>query len=238
MNTVLIFAGGTGQRMNSRAKPKQFLELHGKPIIIHTIELFERHPQIDQIVVVCLKEWIKELELQIKKNYICKVKLITEGGKTGHESIYLGLKAMRKLCGDDDIVLLHDGVRPLVTEELISENIETVKKFGNAITVAPATETISVVDEEENIVQIEKRDKIRVAKAPQSFLYRDIMEAYERARKEKVLTVDSAQLMNYYGYKLHTVTCSQYNMKITAPSDFYIYRALYEALENQQIFGI
>lgn len=238
MNTVLIFAGGTGQRMNSRAKPKQFLELHGKPIIIHTIEIFEHHPEIDNIVVVCLKEWIKELELQLKKNYIHKVSIITEGGATGHESIFLGLKAMQGKVSDDDVILIHDGVRPLITEELISENIETVKKFGNAITVAPATETISVVNENEQIVKVENRSKIRVAKAPQSFYYKDIWDAYQRAREENILTVDSAQLMNHYGYKLHTVASSQYNLKITAPSDFYIYRALYEAIENQQIFGI
>lgn len=238
MNTALIFAGGTGQRMNSKSKPKQFLELHGKPIIIYTIEIFEYHPEIDNIVIVCLESWIEELRILLKKNYITKVSFIVGGGNTGHESIYNGLDTIKDVANEDDIILIHDGVRPLVTEQLISENIRKVQQFGTAITVAKQAETVSSVGNNELIDKVLNRDVIRIAKAPQSFYYKDIWTAYQKAKEDHILTVDSAQLMNYYGYELHTVECSPYNIKITAPADFYVFRALYEAMENSQIFGL
>jgi 2-C-methyl-D-erythritol 4-phosphate cytidylyltransferase len=238
MNTALIFAGGTGQRMNSRSKPKQFLELHGKPIIIYTIEAFEYHPEIDNIVIVCLESWIDELKLLLKKNYINKVSYIVGGGNTGHESIYNGLEALKDSAKEDDIILIHDGVRPLVTDQLISENIKKVKEFGTAITVSRQAETVSSIGEDDLIDKVLNRDYIRIAKAPQSFYYKDIWASYQKAKEEHYLTVDSAQLMSYYGYELHTVECSPYNIKITAPADFYVFRALYEVMENQQIFGL
>lgn len=238
MNTALIFAGGAGQRMNSRAKPKQFLELHGKPIIIHTIEVFEQHPEIDNIAVVCLESWINEFKQLLIKHYINKVTVIVGGGNTGHESIYNGLEALKDTAKEDDIILIHDGVRPLVTEKLISENIAKVKEFGTAITVSKQAETVAEIDEHETIIAVPNRDSMRIAKAPQSFYYKDIWCAYQKAREEHFLTIDSAHLMNHYGFKLHTVECSPYNIKITAPADFYVFRAIYEALENSQIFGL
>lgn len=238
MVTALVFAGGTGQRMNSRSKPKQFLELHGKPIIIYTIEILERHPEIDNIVVVCLESWIKELKVQLNKNLINKVSLIVPGGDTGHDSIYNGLEAMASSMKEDDIVLIHDGVRPLVTEDLISQNIRKVKECGNAISVAPAAETVTKVDKNGIIVEVPDRSSMYIAKAPQSFYFKDIWKGYQLAHEENFKSIDSAHLMNKYGYELHIVPCSQNNMKITAPSDYYLFRALYEAMENQQIFGI
>lgn len=238
MNTALIFAGGTGQRMNSKSKPKQFLELHGKPIIIYTIEIFEQHPEIDNIIIVCLESWIHELKLLLRKNYIHKVSAIVPGGDTGHESIYNGLSALSCNTKDEDIVLIHDGVRPLVTEKLISENIQMVKEFGNSITVSRQAETVAHLDNDSIVRTIPDRDSIRIAKAPQSFYYRDIWAAYQKAKEEGLLTIDSAHLMNHYGVELHTVECSPYNIKITAPADFYVFRAIYEAMENSQIFGL
>lgn len=239
MNIALIFAGGTGERMNSKAKPKQFLNLHGKPILIYTIEKFELHSEIDYICVVCLKEWKNELLWQINKFNIKKVKWVVDGGETGHESIYLGLQAIGKECGENDIILIHDGVRPLITEQLISENIKSVKRCGNAITVEKAVESIVEVEEENDDVKVvPKRNLMRIAKAPQSFYYKDIMGVHKRAEKDKFKAIDSSNLMNHYGYKLHTVESSPYNIKITTPSDFYVFRALYEAIENSQIFGL
>ena len=170
---ALIFAGGTGKRMNSRAKPKQFLELHGKSVIIYTVEIFEKHPEVDDITIVCLKGWIDELKYQLKKNLIQKVKVIVPGGATGHESIALGLEAMKDIASDDDIVLIHDGVRPLITDKIISENIEAVKKYGSAITAARAAET--VVETEENpdlrIKTVTRRGRHLYGKgAPELFL--------------------------------------------------------------------
>ena len=238
MNTALIFAGGTGQRMNSRAKPKQFLELHGKPVILYTLEHFEEHPEIDNIVVVCLESWIRELKILLQRYDIKKVSKIVPGGKTGHESIYNGLKTLESVCSIDDIVLIHDGVRPLITGELISANIAKVKECGAAITVEPATESVINSENGDSVDSVPRRDSMYIAKAPQSFYYGLIWQMYQRARNDGLLTIDSAHLLSVYGVEMHTVKSTPNNMKITAPADYYIFRALYEAIENQQIFGI
>lgn len=238
MITALIFAGGTGQRMNSKSRPKQFLELHGKPILIHTLDYFEQHPQIDNICIVCLGGWEEELRKSLKKYDITKVKWIVEGGETGHKSIYNGLCALREICGPDDIVMIHDGVRPLITKELISENIEAVRKYGTAITVERAAETIAVIGEDNLIKSVPLRDCMRTAKAPQSFYYKDIMDVHRMAEKDGFQAIDSCHLMNHYGKELHAVESTPYNIKIATPSDYYVFRALFEARENSQIFGI
>ena len=124
-NIALIFAGGTGQRMGVKDVPKQFLEVDGKPIIIYTIEFFEHHKEIDEIYVVCIETWIDYLKYKLEKYGIKKVKSVIPGGKTGQDSIYLGLKEAEKYCNPDDIVLVHDGVRPFITEDLISNNLYT-----------------------------------------------------------------------------------------------------------------
>jgi len=238
MTRALIFAGVTGQRMNTSSKPKQFLELYGKPIIIYTLEYFENHPEVDDIVVVCLKSWIGEFKKLKSKYKIKKVSMVVEGGPTGHESIYNGLKAMEEKSSLDDIVLIHDGVRPIISEDLITDNINTVKLMGSAITVSPVTETVMLLDTEREIESIPNRDLLRLAKAPQSFYYKDIWSAHKKAKEDKLLSWDSADLMKKYGYKLATVESTPYNIKITSPSDYYIFRALFEARENLQIFGI
>lgn len=238
MITALIFAGGTGQRMNTRSKPKQFLELYGKPVIIYTIEMFEEHMEIDNIIVVCLESWIDELRGLLSRYNIEKVSQIVPGGKTGHESIYNGLRALENVCAEDDIVLIHDGVRPLISERLISDNIARAQQFGTAITVEPAVESVVCSEDGNKVDYVSKRSSMFVAKAPQSFRYGLIMEAYERAHGEGLLTIDSAHLLSIYGYEMYTVKSTPNNIKITTPSDYYIFRALYEARENSQVFGI
>lgn len=238
MITALIFAGGTGQRMNSKSKPKQFLELHGKPILIHTLEYFENHSMVDNICIVCVEGWQKELRKSIKKYDMEKVRWIVTGGETGHDSIYNGLKVLEGECKKDDIIIIHDGVRPLISEELITTNIETVKKYGNSITVEPAPETVASITTDGRIDTVPNRNLMRIAKAPQCFYYRDIMDAHNKAMEENFKAVDSCHLMNRYGYELHTVESTPYNIKIATPSDYYVFRALFEARENSQIFGI
>ena len=238
MNTALIFAGGTGQRINSRAKPKQFLELHGKPVIMFTIEHFEQCSEIDNTVVVCLKSYIDELEMLLRRYEIKKVSQIVPGGITGHESIYNGLSALESVCSKDDIVLIHDGVRPLITEELIIANIAKVKECGNAITVEAAIESVVRLNENGLISEVPPRDSMYSAKAPQSFRYGMIWDLYQKARSENLATIDSAHLCNIYGVEMHTVKSSPNNIKITTSRDYYIFRALYEVMENQQIWGI
>jgi len=238
MNYALIFAGGTGQRMNTGAKPKQFLELHGKPLLIYTLEYFEKNPSIDAICVVCLCGWERILKDSVKQYNIQKVKWITNGGDSGHDSIYNGLRILFDVCRDDDIILIHDGVRPLISDELIMENIRCVKKYGNAITVETVSESVVQVDDADNITEVPARSQMRVAKAPQCFYFKEIWEVHKQAEKDGFKSIDSAHLMNHYNHKLHTVEGTPYNMKIATPSDYYVFRALYEARENSQIFGI
>ena len=238
MAKALIFAGGSGQRMNSRSKPKQFLEMYGKPIIIYTLEHFEYHDAIDQIIVVCIENWIEELKGLLKKYNITKVVKVVPGGATGHDSIYFGLKAMQSITDDTDIVLIHDGVRPLINQELITENIEAVKKYGNAITCEAARESVVCSIDGENITDVPLRSHMYTAKAPQSFFYGDIRRLYERAHEEGYQSIDSSHLCSIYNEPMHLVQSTKNNIKITDPADFYIYRALYEAIEGQQIFGL
>jgi 2-C-methyl-D-erythritol 4-phosphate cytidylyltransferase len=235
--TALIFAGGTGQRMSTRSTPKQFLELHGKPVILYTIEHFERHPEVDRIVVVCLESWIPELKRLLRRYDIDKVTTIVPGGLTGHASIYNGLLAMRDTTADEDIVLIHDGVRPLIDEQLVTDNIATAREHGAAITVERVVESVVRVNADGEIVDVPPRDEMHVAKAPQSFRYGLIFEAYAWAQVEKVATIDSAHLCHLRGIRPRVVASTPNNMKITKPTDYYVFRALYEAMENQQILA-
>ena len=240
MNTALIFAGGTGRRMGSAGRPKQFLELHGKPIIIHTLEHFDRHPEIDAIAVVCIAGWIGYLRDQLDRFRIKKVRWIIPGGETSQDSTRAGLGVLAENCDPENtIVLIHDGVRPLITEQLISDNIDAVKRFGNAITTAPAIETIITVDENENVTELVDRETCRLARAPQSFRLSDILEMHRRSQADGYdQMIDSASLMIHYGVKLHLVEGPAENIKITTPSDFYIFKAIREARENMQILGL
>ena len=240
MNIGLIFAGGSGTRMNTKSKPKQFLEMNGKAIIIHTLEYFERCSDIDNIAVVCIADWIDYLKELLKKNFITKVKWIVPGGSTGQESICNGLKAIYADCPDpkDSVVLIHDGVRPLISEQLIKDNIECVRKHGTAITVVPQNETVVSINDDNEIVSTTERSTARIARAPQSFILEDIMECHRKAIAEgKNNMIDSASMMTEYGHKLHVVEGPIENIKITTPSDYYIFRAIFEARENSQIFG-
>lgn len=238
MVTALIFAGGTGQRMNTRSKPKQFLELHGKPVIAYTIEHFEYHPMVDNIVVVCLEGWIDEFKGILRRYELSKVSMVIPGGPTGHDSIYNGLNALKDSAQDDDIILIHDGVRPLITEELITKNIKAVEKYGNAITVEPARESVLESRDGENVDLVPEREQMYIAKAPQTFRYKDIMKLYQKAKDAGHRSIDSSHLLSIYNVPMHIVLSTSNNIKITEPADFYIFRALYEATENQQILGM
>ena len=239
MNVAIIFAGGTGQRMNSASKPKQFLELHGKPIIIYTLEHFQKHQSIDGIILVCLERWIPYCRELLSKYSITKVKSIVPGGETGQQSIFNGLKAAKSLFDDDTVVLIHDGVRPLINEDIISDNIAQVKKCGSAITVSPAIETVVLRGDDGCVGDIFERSNCELAKAPQSFYLKDIYGAHIKALDDqKYNFIDSASLMKYYGHKLHTVVGPTENIKITTPSDFYVFRAIIDAKENMQIMGL
>ena len=240
MNIAVIFAGGSGTRMNTKSRPKQFLDLICKPIIIYTIELFDNHPDIDGIVVVCLESWIPFLQKMLKKFEISKVVRVIPGGVSGQDSIFKGLCAAEEYAKDqkdeDVIVLIHDGVRPLITEETITDNINKVKECGSCITTVPAIETV-IVDRHDGSLEIPKRSDCMMARAPQSFYLRDIIGAHRKSQQEgKTDFIDSCSMMSHYGYKLGLVQGPMENIKITTPTDYFVLRAMVEVHENQQIF--
>ncbi len=238
---ALIFAGGVGRRMHTNGVPKQFLKIFGKPVIIYTLEHFEKHPAIDDIVIVCVESHIDYLKEQLQIFRIRKVRDVVPGGETGQDSIYLGLCALRRLHVDDnDIVLVHDGVRPVITAELISENIRMARRHGNAISASAATETISRKGEDAyTIAEVLNRDNCVIAKAPQTFRLGELLAAHERSRTEGWRkAIDSASLMLHYGHELRYVDCSTANIKITTPFDYYIFKGILKAQESMQIMGL
>lgn len=244
MNIAVIFAGGSGLRMHTKSRPKQFLDLNGKPIIIYTLELFDNHPGIDAIVVACIESWIPFLEKQLRKFEINKVVKIVPGGESGQASIYNGLCAAeayiksKNVASEDTTVLIHDGVRPLITEETITDNIIKVAEVGSCITCIPATETL-VVKQHDGSLEIPSRADSLIARAPQSFLLSDILTAHRRAIDEKKNDfIDSCTMMSHYGYRLGTIIGPMENIKITTPTDFFVLRAMVKVHEDQQIFGL
>ncbi len=241
MNIAVIFAGGSGKRMNTKSRPKQFLDLNGKPILIYTLEIFENHQDVDAIIVVCLESWIPYLRKMLRKFEVTKVVDVIPGGETGQESIYLGLCAAERYVKEksvnDAIVMIHDGVRPLVTEETVTANIQKVKECGSCITCVRATETFIVTQENGSLIIPERADSL-IARAPQSFLLSDILKAHRMAISERRFNfIDSCTMMSHYGYKLGLIEGPMENIKITTPTDFFIFRAMVEVHENQQIFG-
>ena len=239
MNVAVIFAGGAGKRMNTRAKPKQFLELHGKPILVYTVEQFQQHGMVDGIIIVMLGEWIEYCEKLVKAYHLTKVRAVIAGGETGQESIFKGLSKAREWYPEDSIVLIHDGARPLIDQETISRAIGCAQERGSAITVSPAVETIALKSGEEAVGEILDRSMCQMAKAPQCFRLGDIYGAHLRSQREgRNGFIDSASLMKHYGFELYTVEGPSENITITTPGDFYIFRAIVDARENSQIFGI
>ncbi len=239
MNIAIIFAGGTGQRMNTKTKPKQFLELHGKPIIIYTLEDFEQHELIDAIIVVCVEGWIDYCHSMIDKFHISKVKAVIPGGETGLLSRYEGVKKAAEMYPENTVCLMHDGVRPLIDHETITKNIESVEKSGSAVTVAPAVETIAVRGSDNKVGEIIDRSKCQMAKAPQSFRLGVLLRAHQVAINSGMKDcIDTAYLMQLSGHDVYTVEGSAENIKITTATDFYTFRALMDIRENSQIFGV
>jgi len=241
MNIAVIFAGGMGSRMHSKDRPKQFLQIHGKPIIIHTLEVFEKHREIDAIVVACVESGISHLEDLLRHYNLQKVQKVVPGGSTGQESIYNGLCAAEQIAnGEKSIVLIHDGVRPMIYEKTISDNLHSVRTNGSAITCVSVKETVLIVDPETGEVDdVPSRANSRLARAPQSFWLEDILQVHRQARAaDRNDFIDSCTMMRHYGKKLYLIEGPQENIKITTPDDFYAMRALLDAKENAQIYGL
>lgn len=239
MNIALIFAGGAGIRMKNTGRPKQFLELYGKPIIIYTMEIFQNHPEIDKIVVPCIHGWEDYLQTMVDKYHITKVDKILSGGKDTQESKMLALEYMKEICQDKDIVLLHDAVRPIITGQLISDVLDSVRRYGSAITAAPFLETCIVSQDKEQIDTAIPRNTLFIAKAPQAFYFQDVYEAHKKGTSMPyAITIDTCSLMTELGEKLHIVPCENDNIKITTPDDYFIFKALIDLKESKNIFGL
>lgn len=240
MNIAIIFAGGSGVRMGA-GMPKQFLEINGKPIIIHTLDIFQNSPLIDKIYIACKKEYIRKLEYMLDYYRISKAAGVVEGGSTGQDSIYNGIRRALDENPEDSIVLLHDGVRPYITDDVIEKNIESVEKYGTAITCTPFFETPVISRSGEVVEEMPLRKYMFTAQAPQSFRLGEIVAAHEEVRKvnpEYKDIADSCNLFCSLGKEVHIVEGNRGNIKVTTPEDFYLLRALLQYRENEQILGL
>ena len=225
-NIAIIFAGGVGARMGSSI-PKQFLKIYGKEIIIHTLEKFQYNNNIDYIYVGCVDEYIDYLKELVRKYSITKIPEngIISGGETGQDTIYKVLKKARENNSGNSICLIHDGVRPLITDSVIDANIESVAKYGSAITSTRAFETPILSLDGESVEEVLVRDNIYTAQAPQSFILDDILECHERIRSTEngynnPRIVDSCSLMKECGKTVHIVQGNRGNIKVTTQEDY------------------
>ena len=233
---AVIFAGGVGARMNNSKTPKQFLEWNGRPILIQTLDVFEQTDLIDGIVLACKAEWIDHTQNLIREAGLQKVLSIVPGGESALDSQYNGLAEAKRLFPNEDVtVLIHDGVRPLVDKATIERNIESVETKGSAITVTPAIETVMVTDNG-SINRILNRSECLMAKAPQSFKLDDILSVHDRSKAEGTHNfIDSASMMMHYGYTLYPVLGETENIKITTPSDYYMFTGI---IKNRELGGL
>lgn len=240
MNIAIVFAGGSGVRMGTGI-PKQFLEVNGKPILVHTLQLFQYHRKIEKIYVSVLEEYIPYTVSLVQEYHLTKVAKVVAGGDTAQDSTYRALKTAAAENSGDSIVLLHDGVRPLVTYDVISDNICSVKEHGSAITSTPCYETVLLSRDGENVEQVPLRKDTYTAQAPQSFYLKDIIAAHEKIRETDSgynNIVDSCTLYKALNLPVHMIPGNRGNIKVTAPEDFYIFRGLLQYKENEQAFGL
>lgn len=226
MNIALIIAGGSGKRMKQEI-PKQFLNVNDKPIIIYTLEAFQTHPEIDEIGVVCIEGWQDILQAYAKQYKITKLKWIVLGGKNGQDSIRNGIFEAEKKYSEDDIVLIHDAIRPMVSHEIISDCIVQCKKYGSAIVVTPCNTVILKRNDDDASKEVVPRDELAVTQTPQAFPLKKIADAHRKALSLGITnSVASCTLMIELGEKVHFSIGEETNIKLTTPGDLKIFKAL------------
>lgn len=226
MNIALVIAGGRGERMHQDI-PKQFINVNDKPVIIYTLEVFQNHPDIDAIVVVCLDGWHEILRAYAKQFKITKLEDVVTGGDTGQESIFNGLQAIEKRFSLDDLVLVHDGIRPMVSEEIISDNISKCHLYGNAVTAIPCAEAMLVTDNKVSSRTSHDREQLMRTQTPQTFPLRTLLWAHEEAKRKNITnSVASCTLMIELGQTLYFSIGSEKNIKLTTTDDLEIFKAL------------
>ena len=230
MKTIaIIIAGGTGHRMGQDI-PKQFINVYDKPVIIYTLEGFQKHPLVDSIVVVCIDGWHDVLRAYAKQFSITKLVDIISGGESGQESIRNGVYALEGKCSDDDIVIIHDGIRPLVDAEVLTDVIQVAKEKGNAVTSMPYNEQIFIVnsDDEKTTKKFVPRETLRRVSTPQAYKFGILLQAYKRAFSEKIGIYGSSYtntMMVELGETLNFAHGSDKSIKLTTKDDLEMFKA-------------
>lgn len=229
-NIAMVIAGGVGARTHQDI-PKQFINVNNIPIIVYTLQAFQRHPQIDAIEVVCLEGWHDVLWAYSKQFGLSKLENIVNGGETGQDSIRNGLwDISKRYYDDDDIVLIHDSIRPLVSAEIISDNIRVCRKQGNATAVIPCTSVmLSTKDSIISESQI-PRDNLKITQTPQAFFLNELLEVHKRAiSMDLPPSIASCSLYIEMGKKVYLSIGSEKNIKITTAEDIEIFQSLLES---------
>ncbi len=234
MNIALIIAGGSGARMQQDI-PKQFLNVYDKPVIVYTMEAFERHPAIDAIAVVCIDGWDKMLSAYARQFGISKLKHICSGGENGQGSIKNGLDCLRAAgYSEGDIVLIHDAIRPMLSEEIITDCIETTRLHGTAIVTIPCAEAMLTTDDRQVSTGSYPRSNLLRTQTPQGFRLGVIWAAHEKARTLGITnSVASCTLMIEIGEQVHFSMGSEKNVKLTTPEDIEVFKALLGAKKDE-----
>ncbi len=227
MITAIIIAGGVGKRMGQDI-PKQFIIVEGKPIIIYTLESFQNHPQIDRILVVCKEGWEDTLWAYVKEFKLSKVQWIIQGGRIGQESINNGVQFLKEHSSPEDTIIIHDGIRPLVDELVLSDVIVKCKEHGNAVTSLPYNEQIFIKTTDETTNQYVDRNTLRRVSTPQAYTYDKLLAAYDRALAENIGMTDSSYtntMMVDLGETLYFAAGSDKNIKLTTTDDLELFKA-------------
>lgn len=228
MQTAIIIAGGSGKRTGQDI-PKQFINIYDKPIIIYTLEGFQRHPQIDAIEVVCLDGWQDILRAYCKQYNITKLQWIVSGGASGQESIRNGVFNLEGKLKDDDVVIIHDGIRPMIDDEVLSDVIVKCQQYGNGVTSLPYNEQIFIKKDETCTEKYIPRDTLRRVQTPQAYKFGKLIWAYKKAFEEKIGIYGSSYtntMMVDLGETLYFAKGSDKNIKITTADDFELFKAL------------
>lgn len=231
MNIAVIIAGGSGHRMGQDI-PKQFINVYDKPVIIYTLESFQRHPQIDEIEVVCLDGWHDMLRAYAKQFGITKLTRVVPGGKTGQESIRNGVFALEDSCGEEDTIVIHDGIRPLVDEAVLSDVIAVCERRGNAVSSLPYNEQIFIMDDEQSTTQYIPRDTLRRVSTPQAYRFGPLDRAYHEAFDKGIGIGPSSYtntMMADLGVRLYFAAGSERNIKLTSKDDLEMFKAYLKA---------
>ena len=236
MNIALLTAAGTGTRMHQDI-PKQFIHVDNKPVIIHTMEAFQKHPSIDGIIVVTLDSWEEVLWAYAKQFNVTKLRWVVPGGETGQESIRNGLDKLKEEFPTENItVMVHDGNRPLVSSEIISDSLATFAKSGNAVAVSPCTEVVFESQDGISSCVSTEREKLFRTQTPHTYKLKDLLWAHEEAKKRGIKgTAASCMLMKELGKETFFSKGSEENIKITTLDDLRIFKALLHTRQDYWI---